>query len=329
MTTLPLTEASHDFAAREARRKMLLRFALLALIMSALVAAPLVIYPILMKVLCFALFASAVNLLLGYVGLLSFGHAMYFGGAAYASGYLVKTYHLTPELGILGGTLFAAMLGAVTGRLAIRNSGIYFAMITLSLGQLFYFACLQAPMTGGEDGIQNVPRGMLLGFIDLNNNMAMYYTVLGICAFGFFVVYRTVNSPFGQILKAIRENETRAVSLGYRVDGYKATAFVISATIAGLAGATKVLVFELASLTDVAGPMSGEVVLMTLLGGMGTIWGPAVGAAFLVTMQNYLASIGEWLIVVQGLIFILVISLFRRGLVGEIEAFIARRRSRP
>lgn len=296
---------------------------------TVLLAAPFLFYPVmLMKVLCFALFASAVNLLLGYAGLLSFGHAMYFGGAAYVCAYARKELGWAPEASILAGVAFSAVFGLLTGLLSIRRSGIYFAMVTLALGQLFYFLCLQSPATGGEDGIQSVPRGALFGVFDLTNNLTLYYVVLAFTGFGMLVAYRAVHSPFGQILTAIRENEPRAVSLGYRVAWFKALAFTLSAALAGLAGATKVFVFQLASLTDVSAPMSGEVVLMTLVGGMGTTLGPAVGAAIIVSMQNYLADVGEWLIVIQGLIFIAAVSLFRRGIVGEIAAWLRKRRSR-
>ncbi|WP_430395390.1 branched-chain amino acid ABC transporter permease [Ferrovibrio sp.] len=293
----------------------------LALLAVALIA-PSLVYPVfLMKVLCFALFACAFNLLIGYVGLLSFGHAMFFGGAAYISGYTVKAWGFPPELGILAGTAVAALLGVVAGAIAIRRQGIYFAMVTLALSQMVFFFCLQAKFTGGEDGIQAIPRRMFLGMIDIKNDFTFYYVVLAIFVFGFLVVYRTINSPFGQVLKAIRENEPRAISLGYRVDQYKLLAFVLSAALAGLAGSTKALVFQLASLTDVTWQMSGEVVLMTLVGGMGTILGPVIGAAVIITMQNYLAGFGEWVLVTQGAIFVIVVMAFRRGVVGEFIAW--------
>ena len=289
----------------------------------ALLVAPLVLYPVfLMKVLCFALFALAFNLLLGYAGLLSFGHAMFFGFAAYVSAYTVKAWGWPTELGILAGTGTAMLMGTVAGTIAIRRQGIYFAMVTLALAQMVYFFCLQAPFTGGEDGIQAVPRRPVLGLIDISNDMNFYYVVLAIFAVGFLIVHRAIHSPFGQVLKAVRENEQRAVSLGYRVDHYKLLAFVLSATLAGLAGSTKAIVFQLASLTDVAWQMSGEVVLMTLVGGMGTVFGPIVGAAVIITMQNYLAGIGEWVLVVQGFIFVVTVLLFRRGIVGEISAYL-------
>jgi branched-chain amino acid transport system permease protein len=281
--------------------------------------APLVIYPVfLMKVMCFALFACAFNLLIGYVGLLSFGHAMFFGMAGYATAHSAKVWGFTPELAILFGTATACLLGLAAGVLAIRRQGIYFAMITLALAQMVFFFCLQAPFTGGEDGIQAVPRGKLFGVIDLANVWAMYALVFTIFIGGFLLIYRIVHSPFGQVLKAIRENESRAISLGYHVDRYKLLAFVLSATLAGLAGGTKALVFQLASLTDVHWTMSGEVVLMTLVGGLGTIFGPVVGAAVIITMQNYLAHLGAWVTVVQGVIFVACVLAFRRGVIGEL-----------
>ncbi len=284
-----------------------------------LVAAPAFVYPVfMMKVMCFALFACAFNLLLGFGGLLSFGHAMFLGAAGYGSAHAAKVWGLTPELAILFGTLCAAVLGVGAGLLAIRRQGIYFAMITLALAQMVYFFSLQAPFTGGEDGIQSVPRGMLFGLIDVRQPLAMYGLVLVIFLAGFGLIYRVVHSPFGQVLKAIRENENRAISLGYDVDRYKLLAFVLSATLAGLAGATKAIVFQLASLTDVHWSMSGEVVLMTLLGGMGTVFGPVVGAAVIITMQNYLAQLGAWVTVVQGVIFVICVLAFRRGIIGEL-----------
>ena len=303
------------------------------LIFAALIAIaivmPAAIYPVfLMKVLCFALFALAFNLLIGYVGLLSFGHAMFFGGAAYVSGHVVKVWGWSPELGILAGTASAALLGLVAGSLAIRRQGIYFAMVTLALAQMVFFFCLQAPFTGGEDGIQAIPRRPVLGLFDLSDDYAFYYIVLVIFAFGFLVIWRTIHSPFGQVLKAISENEPRAISLGYRVDHYKLLAFVLSAALAGMAGATKAIVFQLASLTDVAWQMSGEVVLMTLVGGMGTVFGPIVGAAVIITMQNYLAQFGEWVLVIQGAIFVVVVLAFRKGIVGEFQAWWQRRQNR-
>lgn len=282
-------------------------------------AAPFLVYPVFaMKILCLALFACAFNLLLGYTGLLSFGHAAFLGTAGYVTGHTVKVLGFQPELGILAGTATAAALGYVIGSLAIRRSGIYFAMITLALAQMVYFMSLQMPFTGGEDGLQGVPRGKLFGMIDLLEPLNMYYFVFAIFLSGFWVIYRTIHSPFGQVLKAIRENEPRAISLGYDVEKYKLTAFVLSAALSGLAGATKTLVFQLASLTDVHWHTSGEVVLMTLLGGMGTVFGPIIGASVVVSLQNYGANIGEWVTVITGTIFVICVLAFRRGIVGEI-----------
>src|SRR5690606_30264828 len=292
--------------------------------------APTVVYPVfLMKILCFALFASAFNLLLGFGGLLSFGHAAFFGSAAYVTAHTVKVWGWPPELGIIAAMAVRSVLGFIVGSLAIRRQGIYFAMITLTLAHMLYFFALQAPFTGGEDGIQGVPRRPFFGFIDISYDTTFYYVVLAIFVAAFFLIYRTVNSPFGQVLKAIRENEPRAISLGYDVDRYKLLAFVLSAGLTGLAGGTKALVFQLASLTDIQWQMSGEAVLMTLIGGVGTIFGPAVGAAIVVSMQNYLAQTGEWVLGIQGVIFVVVVLAFRRGIVGEIGAFVARRRRGP
>src|SRR5215468_10005381 len=268
------------------------------LVMTAVfVVAPMFAYPVfLMKALCFALFACAFNLLIGYVGLLSFGHALFFGWASYVCAHAAKVWGFSPELAILAGTAAAAGLGLIVGALAIRRQGIYFAMITLALAQMMFFFAVQAPFTHGEDGIQAVPRGRLFGLVDLSNQTNMYITVAVIFLASFLLIYRIVNSPFGEVLKAIRENEQRAISLGYRTDRYKLLAFVLSATFAGVAGATKAIVFQLASLTDVDWPMSGEVILMTLVGGLGTIFGPVVGAFFIVTMENYLTSIGQWVL---------------------------------
>ncbi|WP_333845335.1 branched-chain amino acid ABC transporter permease [Pelomicrobium sp.] len=294
------------------------------LVLAGLIA-PFLVYPVfVMKVLCFALFAAAFNLLLGYTGLLSFGHAAFLGWAGYITGHTVKVMGLPPELGMLAGTAFATLLGYIFGSLAIRRSGIYFAMITLALAQMMYFLALQFPFTGGEDGLQGVPRGTLLGIVDLSQMMNMYFFVLAVFLFGFWVIYRTIHSPFGQVLKAIRENEPRAISLGYDVDKFKLMAFVLSAALSGLAGSTKTLVFQLASLTDVHWHMSGEVVLMTLLGGMGTVFGPVVGATVLVTLQNYGAELGEWVTVLTGAIFVICVLAFRRGIVGELEALYRR-----
>jgi branched-chain amino acid transport system permease protein len=284
-----------------------------------LVVAPFFTYPLfLMQVMCFALFACAFNLLIGYVGLLSFGHALYFGWASYLSAHAAKVWHLSPELAILTGTATAALFGVISGALAIRRQGIYFAMITLALAQMMFFFALQAKFTGGEDGIQGVPRGKLFGLFDLSNDAAMYVVVLAIFVAAFLFIYRIIHSPFGEVLKAIRENEPRAISLGYKTDHYKLMAFVLSATLAGLAGSTKAIVFQLASLTDVNWPMSGEVVLMTLVGGLGTIFGPVVGAFVILTMQYKLAALGEWVLVIQGVIFVACVLLFRRGIVGEL-----------
>jgi branched-chain amino acid transport system permease protein len=273
-----------------------------------------------MKVLCFALFACAFNLLLGFTGLLSFGHAAFFGTAAYITAYFCKEAGFSPELGIVLGVVGSGVLGFLIGSLAIRRQGIYFAMVTLALSQMVYFLAVQLPFTGGEDGIQGVPRGMLFGFIDLKDDVAMYYFVLAVFLFGFAVIMRAVHSPFGQVLKAIRENEPRAISLGYDVDRFKLMSFVISAALSGLAGSMKSLVFQLATLTDVHWHMSGEVVLMTLLGGMGTILGPVVGAGIVVGLQNYLANIGSWSTIATGFIFVVCVLAFRRGVVGEIAA---------
>jgi branched-chain amino acid transport system permease protein len=273
----------------------------------------------LMSCLCFALFASAFNLLIGFTGLLSFGHAMFFGLAAYVCGHAAKVWGLTPEVAVLLGTLSATVCGVLVGWLAVRRQGIYFAMVTLALSQMIYFFCVQAPFTFAEDGIQSIPRGKLFGVLDLANDQVMYYFVLALFLAGFALIHRTIHSPFGQVLKSIRENEPRALSLGYNVDRYKLVAFVISATLAGMAGAAKSLALGLATLTDVSWQMSGEVVLMTLLGGMGTILGPALGATIVITMQNYLANLGSWVTIIMGLTFVVCVLVFRRGIVGEIE----------
>ena len=289
--------------------------------------APWVAYPVfLMTALCFALFACAFNLLLGYAGLMSFGHAMFFGMAGYFFGYVVKTLDLAPELGLLAGVLGAAALGLVTGALAIRRQGIYFAMITLAFAQMVYFFCVQAPFTGGEDGLQGIVRKPLLGgLIPTTDDRVLYYVVLAIFLFGYGAIYRFIHSPFGQVLKAIRDNEQRAVSLGYEADRYKLLAFVLSAALAGLAGATKAMVLQFATLTDVSAATSGEVVLMALVGGLGTITGPVVGAFIIVTMQNYLAGAGEFVLVIQGTIFVVIVMAFRKGLVGELAEWWKRR----
>ena len=307
------------------RRNLLIAVIAVAL----LAAAPAVAYPVfLMKVMCFALFACAFNLLLGFTGLLSFGHAAFFGTASYVSAYALKAWGLTPELAILLATVSAGLLGLVFGAIAIRRQGIYFAMITLALAQMVYFAALQIPQTGGEDGIQGVPRNPLFGVIPVEDNLALYYLVMAIFLGGLFAVWRIVHSPFGQVLKAIRENEPRAISLGYQVNRYKLTAFVLSAALSGLAGGTKAMVVQVASLTDVAWQMSGEVVLMTLLGGMGTVFGPAVGATVIVTLQNYLNAFGSLVTIVTGAIFVVCVLLFRKGILGEIHARLASRKAR-
>jgi branched-chain amino acid transport system permease protein len=307
-----------------ARNTMLIGTAIMAVL---LVIAPFAgIYPVfVMKGLCFALFACAFNLLLGFGGLLSFGHAMFLGTAGYICAYSAKELGLTPELAILAGTLASALLGVVVGALAIRRQGIYFAMITLAIAQMMYFVYLQAPFTHGEDGIQAVPRGHLFGLIDLSHPLTMYFTVVVVFLAAFGLIYRIIHSPFGQVLKAIRENEPRAISLGYDADRYKLLAFVLSATLAGLAGAVKAIVFQLAALTDVYWTMSGEVVLMTLLGGMGTIFGPVVGAFVITMLENYLAGFGEWVTIITGAIFVVCVLAFRRGIVGELAAWWARR----
>lgn len=310
-------------AVQERQRRARLRRNMfyLALIVVGLVA-PFVAYPVfLMKILCFALFACAFNLLLGYAGLLSFGHAAFLATGGYVTGYLLASYPgLTPELGILAGTLTATLLGAGFGLLAIRRQGIYFAMVTLALAQLVYFVFVQAPFTGGEDGLHGVPRGHLFGFISLRNNLSMYYFVFAVFLLGFALIQRTVHSPYGQVLKAIRENEPRAISLGYNVDAYKLLAFVLSAALAGLAGATKTVVFQLASLTDAHWHMSGEVILMTLLGGVGTLLGPVMGAGLVVSLQHILAQspLGNWVSVILGIIFVVCVLSFRSGIVGEL-----------
>ncbi len=292
------------------------------LMVAALIVAPFFIYPLfLMQALCFALFACAFNLLIGYVGLLSFGHALYFGWASYLSAHAAKVWGLPPELAILTGAATAALLGLVAGSLAIRRQGIYFAMITLALAQMMFFFALQAKFTGGEDGIQGVPRGKLFGLVDLTPHTTMYALVVVIFLACFLFIHRVINSPFGEVLKAIRENEPRAISLGYKTDRYKLVAFVLSATLAGIAGGTKAIVFQIASLTDVHWAMSGEVVLMTLVGGLGTVFGPVAGAFVIVAMQNYLNALDQWVTVIQGVIFVVCVLLFRRGIIGEIAHY--------
>jgi branched-chain amino acid transport system permease protein len=320
------TPAAAPAAARAPRRRGIL-FA--TGVMAVLLAiAPFVgVYPVfVMKALCFALFACAFNLLIGFGGLLSFGHAMFLGTAGYVCAHAAKEWGWPPEAAILAGTAVATLLGCVTGLLAIRRQGIYFAMITLALAQMIYFFYLQTPFTHGEDGIQAVPRGKLFGFIDLSSTLVMYYTVVVIFLAAFLFIYRIVHSPFGQVLQAIRENEPRAISLGYDSERYKLLAFILSAGLSGLAGATKAIVFQLASLTDVHWTMSGEVVLMTLLGGMGTIFGPVVGAFAIVGLESYLASFGQWVTVITGVIFVICVLAFRRGIVGELGAWWAQRK---
>ena len=321
----PLTAQAQDpeWEARYHRVGFVVMFALL-------VVAPFVVYPVfLMKALCFALFACAFNLLIGFGGLLSFGHAMVLGLAGYLAAHSAKVWGFPTELAILTGMAAATVLGVLAGLLAIRRQGIYFAMITLALAQMVFFYCLQAPFTGGEDGLQSVPRGKAFGVVDLTDNRAMYFYVLGIFAIGFFLIYRTIHSPFGQVLKAIRDNEPRAISLGYHTERYKLAAFVLSAALAGLAGATKAIVFQLASLTDVHWSMSGEVVLMTLLGGLGTVFGPVAGAFVIAAMESYLSDLGAWVTIAQGFIFVICVLAFRRGIVGELEAWLRSRRRKP
>ena len=307
---------SHSVSSPSSGSTGIVPFIVLAV---CLIIGPSLIYPVfLMKALCFALFACAFNILLGFTGLLSFGHAAFLGMASYSSAHAAKVWGLTPELALLCGLLSAAVLGVAVGLLAIRRQGIYFAMTTLALAQMVYFFCLQVPFTHGEDGIQGVPQGKLFGLIDLSKPMALYFTVLAVFVLAFGLIHRIVNSPFGDILKAIRENEPRAISLGYKTERYKLTAFVLSASLAGLAGALKAIVAQNASLTDVHWTMSGEVVLMTLVGGLGTIFGPVVGAFIIVAMQQYLAQFGQWVTVIQGVIFVACVLAFRRGIVGEI-----------
>src|SRR6201990_3630558 len=283
------------------------------------------IYPFfVMQALCFALLACPFNLLIGYRGLLSSGHAMFLGTAGYCSAHALKVWGVTPELGIVIGTAGAAVLGVITGYVSIRRQGIYFSMITLALSQLLYFIYLQTPFTHGEDGIQGIPQGKMLGFIDLSKPTVLYYVVLVGFLAGFLLIFRTINSPFGEVLKSIRENEQRAISLGYKTDQYKLLAFILSGTIAGFAGSLKVFVAQNASLTDVHWSMSGEIVLMTLVGGLGTVFGPVVGAFVIIAMQQYLAGFGQWVTVIQGVIFVVCVLTFRRGVIGEIAHYFRR-----
>jgi len=308
--------------------KKITRITYLVLLALALTAPMLGLYPVfVMKLLCFALFACAFNLLLGFTGLLSFGHAAFFGSAAYITGWFVKSQNWTPELAILAGTLGAGLIGLVVGAVAIRRQGIYFAMITLAIAQMVYFVCLQAPFTGGEDGLQGVPRGKLFGILPLASDSVMYYFVVTVFVLCFLFISRIVNSPFGQVLKMIRENEPRAISLGYQVERYKLLAFALSAALAGLAGSLKTLVMGFATLSDVHWSMSGEVILMTLLGGVGTFFGPVLGSAIVIGLQNMLADkVGSWVTVIIGVIFVVCVLAFRKGVVGELQAFRERRR---
>lgn len=309
--------------------KLMTQRNLAIVLLAVALAAPWFAYPVfLMTALCFALFACAFNLLLGYAGLMSFGHAMFFGMAAYFFGHTVKEWGWPPELGILVAVLGAAAIGVVTGALAIRRQGIYFAMITLAFAQMIYFFCVQAPFTHGEDGLQGIGRPPLLGgLIPIKDDRVLYYVVLAIFLFGYGAIYRFIHSPFGQVLKAIRDNEQRALSLGYEADRYKLLAFVLSAAVAGLAGATKAMVLQFATLTDVGAAMSGEVVLMALVGGLGTIIGPVIGAFIIIAMQNYLAATGEFVLVIQGAIFVVIVLAFRKGVVGELAEWWKRRQA--
>ena len=297
-----------------------------AIMTALLLVVPLTgVYPFfVMQALCFALLACAFNLLIGYGGLLSFGHAMFLGTAGYCTAHALKVWGLTPELGIVVGVVAAAALSVVTGLIAIRRQGIYFAMITLALSQLLYFVYLQTPFTHGEDGIQGIPQGILFGLFNLSKPITLYYVVLAGFTLGFLIIYRAINSPFGEVLKAIRENEPRAVSLGYKTDQYKLLAYILSGTLAGFAGALKVFVAQNASLTDVHWSMSGEIVLITLVGGLGTLFGPVVGASVIIAMQQYLAGFGQWVTVIQGVIFVVCVLTFRRGVIGELAHYFKR-----
>lgn len=325
-TSSPSTLAT-PFMTQSAK---LIRVTYIALLALAILAPVLGLYPVfVMKLLCFAIFASAFNLLLGFTGLLSFGHAAFFGSAAYVTGWLIKTHSVTPEVGIVAGTVAAGLIGLVVGVVAIRRQGIYFAMITLAMAQMVFFALLQSPFTGGEDGLQGVPRGALLGVLPLESDTALYYVVVAIFVACFLAISRVVHSPFGQVLKMIRENEPRAISLGYRVDQYKLLAFVLSAALAGLAGSLKTLIMGFATLSDVHWSMSGEVILMTLLGGVGTFFGPVLGAGIVISLQDMLADkVGSWVTVIIGAIFVLCVMAFRKGVVGEIQAYLDRRSKR-
>ncbi|CCE08372.1 conserved membrane hypothetical protein [Bradyrhizobium sp. STM 3843] len=314
-TTLPITP--------RAMRDEMIVFVIMAALLAIVPWTGL--YPFfVMQALCFALLACAFNLLIGYGGLLSFGHAMFLGTAGYCSAHALKVWGLSPELGIIVGVLGACALSIITGYISIRRQGIYFSMITLALSQLLYFIYLQTPFTHGEDGIQGIPQGHLFGFLDLSKPTVLYYVVLVGFLAGFLLIYRTINSPFGEVLKSIRENEQRAISLGYKTDQYKLLAFILSGTLAGFAGALKVFVAQNASLTDVHWSMSGEIVLMTLVGGLGTVFGPVVGAFVIIAMQQYLAGFGQWVTVIQGGIFVACVLTFRRGVVGEIAHLFKR-----
>jgi branched-chain amino acid transport system permease protein len=310
-------------AKRRSTSDEMIAFVIMAVLLAAVPVSGLYPYFV-MQALCFALFACAFNLLIGYSGLLSFGHAMFLGTGGYVAAHALKVWGVTPEIGIIFGVAAAAALSVITGLIAIRRQGIYFAMITLALSQLLYFIYLQTPFTHGEDGIQGIPQGKMFGFLDLSNTTTLYYVVAAIFLLAFLLIYRAINSPFGEVLKAIRENEQRAISLGYKTDHYKFLAFVLSGSLAGLAGAVKVFVAQNASLTDVHWTMSGEVVLMTLVGGLGTVFGPVVGAFVIIAMQQYLAGFGQWVTVIQGGIFVICVLTFRRGIIGEIAHFFKR-----
>lgn len=302
---------------------------ILAMSMALMCLAPLVVYPLfLIKLMCFALLAASVNLLIGYAGLLSFGHAMFYGIASYTAGYLLKEFDIDGVLALFAGVLAAAALGFFTGLLAIRRQGITFSMITLAFAQLVYFFALRLPQSGGEEGLQSVPRPVILGMFRTDDNLTMYYVALVLVFSGFWLIYRTVHSPFGQVLKSIRDNENRALSLGYRVNRYKLVAFTLSAAIAGLAGAIKVMSFQLATLVDVSWTTSGEALLIAIVGGLGTLLGPVVGAGIIVSMEHYLAAAAEWVLLIQGAVFVVVVMLFRRGIVGQVKWELRRRTTR-
>jgi branched-chain amino acid transport system permease protein len=313
-----MTTTSLDAVDATLRQRRLRLYAVSALALVAALVAPQLLYSVfLMMALCFALFASAFNLLFGYLGLLSFGHAAFFGAAAYATGWAIRDWHFTPELGILFGGVVAAAMGLLVGMLAVRRTGIYFAMITFALAEFVYFLANQLPFTGGENGLTDVPRRPVLGLIDVTTSERLYYFVLAVVALSIFAIYRIVHSPFGNVLKAIHQNEPRAISLGYDVQKYKIVAFVLSAFFSGIAGGTKVLVFKFAALADVHWSNSGEPVMMTLLGGMGTILGPSIGAFFVTALQFYLAELGEWVTIIYGGIFMIFVLALRRGVMGE------------